>query len=126
MAPLHRPLADIASPGRRTEADGGGFSVDAHRAPCDAIIVYAGQMERPGQNLTCWTEETPRAVGEIGEILIGVDLQGVTAPIHPSTIEEGGDAYSAHSRRVADLGKVNTWAHAETRTPHGHWQNNSP
>jgi len=51
--------------------------IAAHR---DAIIVVAREMERRGQNLTCWTEKDAEAAREIAEILISLDSQGATAP----------------------------------------------
>jgi hypothetical protein len=45
----------------------------------DAINVVAREMQRRGQNLTCWTERDAEAAREIAEILIGLHSQGVTA-----------------------------------------------
>ena len=46
----------------------------------DAINVVAREMQRRGQNLTCWTEKDAEAAREIAEILISLHSQGVTAP----------------------------------------------
>ena len=46
----------------------------------DAITLVAREMQRRGQNLTCWTEKDAEAAREIAEILIGLDWQGATAP----------------------------------------------
>jgi len=45
----------------------------------DAINVVAREMQRRGQNLTCWTEKDAEAAREIAEILISLHSQGVTA-----------------------------------------------
>ena len=45
----------------------------------DAINVVAREMQRRGQNLTCWTERDAEAAREIAEILISLHSQGVTA-----------------------------------------------
>jgi hypothetical protein len=45
----------------------------------DAINVVAREMQRRGQNLTCWTAKDAEAAREIAEILIGLHSQGVTA-----------------------------------------------
>jgi hypothetical protein len=46
----------------------------------DAITVVAREMQRRGQDLTCWTENDAEAASEIADILISLDSQGATAP----------------------------------------------
>jgi hypothetical protein len=46
----------------------------------DAINLVAREMQRRGQNLTCWTEKEADAAREIAEILISLDSQAATTP----------------------------------------------
>lgn len=44
----------------------------------DAINLVAREMQRRGQNLTCWREKDADAAREIAEILNSLDLQAGT------------------------------------------------
>lgn len=69
----HGLTAELKRTARTTQA----ICTAAYR---DAINVVAREMQRRGQNLTCWTEKDAEAAREIAEILISLHSQGVTAP----------------------------------------------
>lgn len=46
----------------------------------DAAIVVAREMQRRGQDLTCWTDADAEAALKISEILIGLDAQARVGP----------------------------------------------
>lgn len=46
----------------------------------DAINLVAREMQRRGQNLTCWTEKDADAAREVAEILISLDSRAATTP----------------------------------------------